>query len=407
MPAPALSERDLTVLRSFAARIDPADAGAHNNLGVLYYQKGLIDEAIGEFVRALELDPKMQVSQTNLEIAYRESGHYDRKMGELKQRVEQSGQAREPRWELGRAYAMLGRHEEAIAQFEALLAHHPGDVPAMLQLGLAEKARGRLDAASDWFARACDKEPDNPVARFHRGEVLYNRGLTELALVALKEAVARSPDYAEAHYLLAFVYGELGQHEAARSSTKRALELNPMLGRAQANLARGDGAGAAQGDGKRGRRDAGEARADEPRRDDAAASPRRSTAPQSVPGALLAHYNLGLALRQQGYYEDSLREYQLALDAGEDRRLNLQAMAEVHILRRDLPAALELYDALVAEHSDSPKLWNERGVCLHQSGRRKEAITSYEKAVKIDPLYQLAWNNLGVIRASEAGSDKA
>jgi Flp pilus assembly protein TadD len=74
MPAPALSERDLTVLRSFARRIDPSDAGAHNNLGVLYYQKGLIEEAISEFARALELDSKMQVAQTNLEIAYRDSG---------------------------------------------------------------------------------------------------------------------------------------------------------------------------------------------------------------------------------------------------------------------------------------------------------------------------------------------
>ena len=53
MPGPVLSERDLAVLRSFARRIDPSDAGAHNNLGVLYYQKGLIEEAIAEFVRAL------------------------------------------------------------------------------------------------------------------------------------------------------------------------------------------------------------------------------------------------------------------------------------------------------------------------------------------------------------------
>ena len=88
MPAPALSERDLTVLRSFARRIDPSDAGAHNNLGVLYYQKGLVDEAIAEFARALELDPKMQVAQANLEIAYRDSGHYDRRIDELKERRE-------------------------------------------------------------------------------------------------------------------------------------------------------------------------------------------------------------------------------------------------------------------------------------------------------------------------------
>src|ERR687895_2785619 len=99
MPAPALSERDLTVLRSFARRIDPLDAGAHNNLGVLYYQKGLIDEAIVEFVRALELDPKMQVAQANLEIAYRDSGHYDRRITELREQVNRKPAERAARWE--------------------------------------------------------------------------------------------------------------------------------------------------------------------------------------------------------------------------------------------------------------------------------------------------------------------
>ena len=57
-PPPSLtSERDRDVLRSFAKRIDPSDAGAHNNLGVLYYNKGLLGEAVAAFSRALELDP--------------------------------------------------------------------------------------------------------------------------------------------------------------------------------------------------------------------------------------------------------------------------------------------------------------------------------------------------------------
>src|SRR5829696_7171092 len=397
MPAPALSERDLTVLRSFAHRIDPSDAGAHNNLGVLYYQKGLIEEAIGEFARALELDSRMQVAQTNLEIAYRDSGHYDRRIAELGEEARTRPDERRPRWELGRAYATVGRHEEAIAEFQALLASHPNDVPALLQLGLAEKARGRLDAASEWLARACTQDPANAVARFHHGEVLYNRGLSGPGLESLKEAIALNPDYAEAHYLLAFVYGDLGQHEAARAATKRAVALNPMLGRAQANLTleraagqRGSGAAAPGADARNGQ--VPKEVASDSHQAETAPRPRRPSAPQSVPGALLAHYNLGLALRQQGYYDDSLQEYQLALNAGEDRRLNLQAMAEVHILRRDLAAALALYAALVSEYPDSPKLWNERGVCLHQSGRRDEAITSYEKAVATDPMYQLDWN---------------
>ncbi|HET7425985.1 MAG TPA: tetratricopeptide repeat protein, partial [Gemmatimonadales bacterium] len=111
-----LSERDLAVLRSFARRIDPSDAGAHNNLGVLYYQKGLIEDATAEFIRALELDPRMQVAQTNLDIAYRESGHYDRRVAALKERVRRQPEDREAHWELGRAHAALGRHADAIAE---------------------------------------------------------------------------------------------------------------------------------------------------------------------------------------------------------------------------------------------------------------------------------------------------
>ncbi|HEX9483689.1 MAG TPA: tetratricopeptide repeat protein, partial [Gemmatimonadaceae bacterium] len=81
------SERDRDVLRSFARRIDPSDAGAHNNLGVLYYNKGLHEEAVGALMRALELDPKMQIAQRNLEVAYFSTGYYDRRVGELTERL--------------------------------------------------------------------------------------------------------------------------------------------------------------------------------------------------------------------------------------------------------------------------------------------------------------------------------
>ncbi len=56
--ATKISDRDREVLRGFARRIDPSDAGAHNNLGVLYFNKGLHQEAVAAFTQALELDPK-------------------------------------------------------------------------------------------------------------------------------------------------------------------------------------------------------------------------------------------------------------------------------------------------------------------------------------------------------------
>src|SRR6476619_7213258 len=98
-PVPT-SERDRDVLRSFARRIDPSDAGAHNNLGVLYYNKGLLGEAVAAFSRALELDGKMQVAQRNLEIAYFNTGYYDRRIAELRERLRAHPEDRESRWEL-------------------------------------------------------------------------------------------------------------------------------------------------------------------------------------------------------------------------------------------------------------------------------------------------------------------
>jgi hypothetical protein len=40
------STRDLAILRSLTRRINPNDAGAQNNLGVVFYHKGLYREAI-------------------------------------------------------------------------------------------------------------------------------------------------------------------------------------------------------------------------------------------------------------------------------------------------------------------------------------------------------------------------
>ncbi|HEV8215330.1 MAG TPA: tetratricopeptide repeat protein, partial [Gemmatimonadaceae bacterium] len=96
------SARDRDVLRSFARRIDPSDAGAHNNLGVLYYNKGLYQEAVAAFMKALELDPSMRVAQRNLEIAYFNTGYYDTRIPELRERLRQRPDDRDSRWELGR-----------------------------------------------------------------------------------------------------------------------------------------------------------------------------------------------------------------------------------------------------------------------------------------------------------------
>src|SRR5919107_895820 len=92
--APLTSHRDREVLRSFARRIDPSDAGAHSNL----------------------------------EVAFFNTGFYDRRVAELRERLRTKPDDRVARWELGRAYALLGQFADAIAEFSELLCYHPQDV---------------------------------------------------------------------------------------------------------------------------------------------------------------------------------------------------------------------------------------------------------------------------------------
>ncbi len=370
---PLMSERDREVLRSFARRIDPSDAGAHNNLGVLYYHKGLHEEAVEAFSRALELDHKMQVAQRNLEIAYFNTGYYDRRVGELRERLRAAPEDRDARWELGRAYALLGRLADAVTEFNELLRHHPDDLGAIVQLGLAEKASGDLENAQQWFERARALDPDSSVIHFYVGEVLYNRGLNDEALAALHRAIERNPDNPDAHYLMGFVLGDMGRHDEAREATKRAVRLNPTLSRAQANLTLENGSAL--------RRISGPTHVE-----------RMTVAEEGQ----LAHFNLGLAFRQKGYYVEALREYQLAIERGEDPALVQQAIAEVHLLRKDVAAAVATYDQLLEGQPDSPKLWNEKGVALHQDGRYADAASCYARALEADARYALASNNLGV-----------
>ena len=376
--ATPISQRDRDILRSFARRIDGSDAGAHNNLGVLYYNKGMYEESVAGFARALELDPKMQVAQRNLEVAYFHTGYYDRRVAELRDRLRAHPDDREARWELGRAYAAIGDAKEAVTEFAAILQYAPNDVGAIVQLGLAEKANGDLEKAQCWLERALALDDGSPLVHQYIGEVLYNRGLNDQALAALRRSIELSPENADAHYLIGFVLGDLGSHEEARVATKRAIQLNPSLSRAQANLSLDR---------------YNSARYNElvPARQE-----RRSSALELSTDGHLAHYNLGLAFRQKGYFAEALKEYTLALERNEDENLVRQAMAEVHLLKNDAATAIELYDQIVVSQQDSPKLWCERGVALHQQGQHAAAAESYRRALALDAAYAIAHNNLGV-----------
>jgi cellulose synthase operon protein C len=383
------SQRDLEILRSLARRIPAHDASAHNNLGVVYYNKGLYDEAIHHFEQALELDPRMQVAERNLQICYFGTGYLERLTSSLRTRLAADPSDDTAREQLARTFYNSGDIGAAVRELRALLHTRPADAQLHQRLARAELKRGHLDAALTALRDAELHAPDNARIKFLMGEALFQRGRSVEARDALERALALDEQLADAHQLLAFVYGDLNETERAQRAATRAAELNPSFGKADAGLSL-DGYSTARyqeligGAGLVG------------------------AAPEVAEGGELAHYNLGLAFRQKALYDEALREFRLAAERGEDSMLVQHAQAEMLLLRGDSAEALRLYRQLIQQESGSPKLWNELGVSHHQTGELLEAEQAYRRALEIDADYPLAWNNLGVVlhhRGQEGAED--
>jgi tetratricopeptide (TPR) repeat protein len=332
------SSKDIEILRSFSRRIDPADPGAQNNVGVLYYRRGLFDEAIAAFSRALALDEHMRVARRNLEIAYTKAG------------------ARENRaQELGRR-----------------LAESPDDIAALVESGVADKSAGNLDQAETKFRRALDHDPDSSVLHFFLAEIFYNRGNGEEALRFLRRSIDLNPANPDAHYLAGFILGDLGRLDEAREANRRAVALNPRLSRAEANLALDPAP-------------------------DASVGPHEAPGSKPKAPAGSPHLTLAMALRLKGYHAEAMKECRAAMRAGEDPAETLETIASLHLSLGQPREGLDAYDRRIALGGASPRVLNQRGIALYLLGRTSEAEQTFKDCLVRKPGYAAAENNLGAL----------
>ena len=185
----------------------------------------------------------------------------------------------------------------------------------------------------------------------------------------------------------------MGQHEAAREATKRAIALNPTLARAQANLA-------LESFEQRGRGAAERAAERAAAADRSAAAPPAAPVPQSVAGARARPLQPRARVPAEGLSRRGAARVPAGARGGRGPPAQPPgAWPRCTCCGGSSARRSSCTTRWCATIPDSPKLWNERGVCLHQAGRRAEAVASYERAVGVDSAYQLAWNNLGVVRA--------
>lgn len=113
------------------------------------------------------------------------------------------------------------------------------------------------------------------------------------------------------------------------------------------------------------------------------------------PKLAAAHYNLGIALRNQGRFGEACEAFLRATRLRANYSEAMDALAHAYIALYDWPAAVEALQAIVAIWPDKAEVHSNLGTVYEAMGRTADAIAAYETALRISPRLAVTLNSLG------------
>ena len=151
-----------------AATLNPADASAHYNLGLLHQQRKEFAEARARFLRAVEIDP----GETD---AHYQLGRIARAEGRLPEAIAHFGEvvarddahAQHEIWrEVGATYLAAGQFADARDALERFLDRRQSDPEALYLMGRAAAGLGDARGAKQWMERCVEAVRTAPAYKY-------------------------------------------------------------------------------------------------------------------------------------------------------------------------------------------------------------------------------------------------
>jgi tetratricopeptide (TPR) repeat protein len=176
---------------------------AHNNLGIVLFEKGQLDDAIAHYRTTLHMQPNFWDADYNL----------------------------------GTALLGKGQVDEAIFYCDKAVRMQPNDPDAQVALANALLQKRQIDEAIVHYEKAVAIRPDYFLARYGLGHSLLEKGMLDAAIEHSRAALLIQPNNADCHTVLAIALDEKGQSAEAVKHYEKALEISPQSVSALNNLA--------------------------------------------------------------------------------------------------------------------------------------------------------------------------
>jgi tetratricopeptide (TPR) repeat protein len=149
------------------ATVNPRDAEAHYQLGLVYQHRRQLTEAIKRFTRAIEIDPQERDARFQLGRIAREQGRLQEALDHFSVVVSQDERhAHSEIWrEIGATYVAAAMHAEAREALERYVERRPFDPEGLYYLGRSLKELGHTHESQEMFQRCIEAVKTMPYYR--------------------------------------------------------------------------------------------------------------------------------------------------------------------------------------------------------------------------------------------------
>jgi tetratricopeptide (TPR) repeat protein len=189
-----------------ALHVTKDNALAHNNLGLVLFAEGKLDEAVDHYNKAMRLKPDDADTFNNRGNAYAELGQYQQAVADYNEAIRLNPHYAEGYYYRGIAYAAVGQYQKAIADFNMAIRLQPDLAPIYIDRGNAYAKLGHYQRYIDDFNKAIGLKPDLAEDYYNSGNAYFAVGQYQRAIEAYNQAIRLKQDYTDAYNIRAVVY---------------------------------------------------------------------------------------------------------------------------------------------------------------------------------------------------------